>query len=71
MREKIIVGYLRGKLACREALENFLKGEKGASDMVAIMLVIVIVVALAAVFRENLTEAADTVFGKLLDEINK
>ena len=69
MREKIIAGYLRRKLACCRVLEDFAKEEKGASDIVAIMLVIVILIAVAAVFRTQLLAAVNGVFKNLMDAL--
>lgn len=69
MREKLIAGYLRRKLACMEALENFGQEEKGASDIVAILLVIVILIAVAAVFRTQLLAAVNGVFENLMEAL--
>ncbi|MDE7320347.1 MAG: hypothetical protein K2N46_11560 [Lachnospiraceae bacterium] len=69
MREKMIAGYLRRKLACCRALENFAEEEKGASDIVAIMLVIVILIAVAAVFRTQLLAAVTGVFEQLMEAL--
>ena len=46
-------------------LDNLKKEEKGASDIVAIMVVIVVVIAVAGIFKEKLIEAVGTVFDKL------
>lgn len=65
----MIAGCLRRKLACRRVLENFAKEEKGASDIVAIMLVIVILIAVAAVFRTQLLAAVNGVFEQLMEAL--
>ncbi len=70
MREKITMAYLRGKLKVLDALEGLAKEEKGASDIVAILLVIVILVAVAAVFREQLMEAVNAAFSKLREALS-
>ncbi|MBR5508467.1 MAG: hypothetical protein IKV59_00270 [Lachnospiraceae bacterium] len=67
MREALIAGYLRRKLACMEALEQFAKEERGASDIVAILLVVVILIGVASVFGDKLTEAVTAAFDNLLD----
>lgn len=69
MRVKLMVAYLRRKMAFLEAMENFGKEERGASDIVAILLVIVILIAVAAIFREQLTELTEKVFTKLGTEL--
>ncbi len=66
MREKIIVGYLRSKMACHRALEDFVREEKGASQIMEIMIVVVIMIAVAGVFKEQLMEAVNAMFGKLI-----
>ncbi len=69
MRDKLMVAYLRRKMAFLEAMENFGKEERGASDIVAILLVIVILIAVAAIFRKQLTELTEKVFTKLGTEL--
>ena len=54
---------------CERALEDFAKEEKGASDIVAIMLVIVILIAVAAVFRTQLLAAVTGVFEQLMEAL--
>ena len=46
-------------------LDNLKKEEKGASDIVAIMVVIVVIIAVAGIFQKQLTGAVNNVFGKL------
>lgn len=43
--------------------------EKGASDIVAILLIIVILIAVAAIFRTQLTAAVNGVFENLMDAL--
>ena len=45
------------------------RGKKGASDIVAIMLVIVILIAVAAVFRTQLLAAVNGVFEQLMEAL--
>lgn len=69
MRDKVTIAYLRGKSACINAIRRLRKEEKGASDMVAILLVIVILVAVAAVFRTQLMAAVNTAFEALQEAL--
>jgi len=46
-------------------LDNLKKEEKGASDIVAIMVVIVVIIAVAGLFKTELMKAVGEVFGKL------
>lgn len=70
MREKLMAGYLRRKMAFFQAAEDFKKQEKGASDIVAILLVIVVLIAVAAIFREELEHAVRGVFGNLMNALD-
>jgi hypothetical protein len=47
------------------ALDAFKKEERGASDMVAVMVLIVIIIAVAAVFNGKLKEIVTQIFTKL------
>ena len=66
MREALIAGYLRRKLACMEAMEQFSKEEKGASDIVAILVLIVVIIGVASTFGSKLGEAVTAAFDKLI-----
>lgn len=65
MKNKAMYWYLRGKMECRNALERFMTDETGESNLVSIMVVIVIVIAVAGVFRTQLMAAVNKVFEKL------
>ncbi len=56
-----------GKWKLRERLEDFLAEERGASDMVTVVVLIVIVIAVAAVFRTQLSDAMTKVMDSLSD----
>jgi len=60
--DKFVIG---SQTRVSKYLETLKKEEKGASDMVAIIVVIVIIIAVAGIFRTQLTEAVSNVFGKL------
>lgn len=65
MKEKLDMFYLKVTQRLLDEMERLGEEEKGASDIVAILLVIVILVAVAAIFREQLMGAVTTAFGKL------
>lgn len=69
MGERLAMGYLKGRMALMKALRNLGKEERGASDIVAILLVIVILIAVAAIFREQLIAAVTGVFEKLMEAL--
>lgn len=47
------------------ALDAFKKEERGASDMVAVMVLIVIIIAVAALFNGRLRDIVGQIFDKL------
>lgn len=71
MVEKLDLALLGGKAKCEAWLERLAHEEKGASDMVAIMLVIVILIAVAAIFKNGMINAINEVFTKLINWINQ
>ncbi len=48
------------------AVEAFKKEERGASDMVAVMVLIVIIIALATLFHDRLKD----IVGQILDKLS-
>ncbi len=52
------------------AVENFFEEEKGASHLVEIIVVIVIVIAIAGVFKNQLSSAIEAIFSNLNNFIN-
>ncbi len=49
---------------------KLVKEENGDTNFVSIILIVVIVIALAAIFKKQLTSAMNTVMGKLTEFIN-
>lgn len=52
-------------------VDRLIHEEAGASDIVAIMVVIVILLAVAAIFKEQLEELVKKVFEKAIDWVDK
>ena len=59
--DKVLIG---AKVRWDLCVHRLLHEEKGASDIVAIMVVIVILLAVAVIFKEQLTGLVEKVFGK-------
>ena len=70
MFEIIDLFFMAQAVRLQRAVKAFKEEERGASDMVAIMVLIVIIVALAAIFNQQLKEAVDKVFAKLKDFVD-
>lgn len=66
MKEKLDNMYWKWQF---NMMENTLRDEKGASDMVTVIVLIVIVLAVAAIFREQLISIVNNVLEKLTDFI--
>lgn len=56
------------KQALNAGLNAFLS-EEGDTNFVSIILIMVIVIAIAVIFKDQLTAAVENVFGQLLDFI--
>ncbi len=70
MKEKLMVAYWQKKWAFKNAVKDFMNKEKGASDMVTVIILIVIVIAVAAIFKDTLLAAVNAMKEKLMDIIN-
>lgn len=62
MKEKLMNCYLRGKAAVTSKVRNFMSEERGASDIVAVIALIVIILAVAIVFKNQLENVVTDVF---------
>lgn len=52
-------------LAARRGVNGFLKEEDGETNLVAILLIIIVTVALVAIFKTRITALVNTLFDKL------
>ena len=66
MFELIDLFFMTQTIKLTEAVEAFKKEERGASDMVAVMVLIVIIIALATLFHDRLRE----IVGQILDKLS-
>ena len=64
MFELIDLFFITQTMKLNGAVEAFKKEERGASDMVAVMVLIVIIIALATLFHDRLKD----IVGQILDE---
>lgn len=68
MRTFLEVKKLQAQQILREKMEEILS-ERGDTNFVSIILIMVIVIAIAGIFRTQLSAAVQSVFGKLTDFI--
>ena len=66
MFELIDLFFITQTMKLNGAVEAFKKEERGASDMVAVMLLIVIIIALATLFHDRLKD----IVGQILDKLS-
>ena len=65
MFELIDLFFITQTMKLNGAIEAFKKEERGASDMVAVMVLIVIIIALATLFHDRLKD----IVGQILDNL--
>ena len=66
MFELIDLFFITQTIKLNGAVEAFKKEERGASDMVAVMVLIVIIIALATLFHDRLKD----IVGQILDKLS-
>lgn len=66
MFELIDLFFITQTMKLNGAIEAFKKEERGASDMVAVMVLIVIIIALATLFHDRLRD----IVGQILDSLS-
>lgn len=69
MFEKMDLALINAKMRMDDYMDRFAQEEKGAADIVAILVVIVIVLGIMSVFRGKLQELIGTVFDKATREL--
>ena len=58
-------------LKMKESVKEFFSEERGDSNMIAVIILIVIVVALAIVFREQITDLVGRLWSSIFGEAGK
>ena len=67
MRDKCLSFMIMMQLRMMGMLNDLKKEERGASDIVAIVLVMVIIIAVASIFKTQLTAAMNKVMDRLIE----
>lgn len=62
-----LLAYLKMK---QMKMKDFWKEEKGAADIVAVILIVIIAVAAAWMFREEILKLIENLFGDINDSLN-
>lgn len=67
MSDKLMKAWIGAQIRVHNFWENFKSEEKGAAEIVAIILVIVIVIALVAIFKDRIKAVIENTFN-LVDQ---
>ncbi len=65
MREKMDFLWLKATSKMRNFWEDFKHEEKGAAEIVAIIMIIVVVIAVAGIFHKQIKGVIESAFGKV------
>lgn len=65
MKQKALKAYLRAE----EKIKSFLQEERGATDFIAIILIIVVVIAIAVIFKDALMGIVTSMMDKIKTDI--
>lgn len=63
--ERLLANYETKKFVAKEKMKGFLQEEKGASDIIAVILIVVIVVALGMIFKKNIEQLVKDLWEKI------
>lgn len=63
-------GLIKAKEIAGKAIKDFFTDEQGDTNMISIILVLVIVIALAALFRENISSMVQAMWTSISDKFN-
>lgn len=66
-----VVGLMKAKEIAAGKIKSFFKEENGDTNMISIIIVLVIVVALAAVFRKNIAELVNNFWEQIFKDANE
>ena len=64
-------GLIKAKEIAGKAIKDFFTDEQGDTNMISIILVLVIVIALAALFRNNIREMVNAMWDTISGDFNE
>lgn len=65
---RLLANYETKKFVAKEKMKGFLQEEKGAADIVAVILIVLIAVGIALIFRDNIKKLVEDLFTKIKNE---
>lgn len=65
MQKKLMKYYLKTQIVASNKIRSFMSEERGASDMVAVVVLIVIILGVAITFKSSLTNVVNGMISKL------
>lgn len=70
MLKKFRQALLKAELKVRNAIYNFLNEEKGGTEIVAILLIIIVLIGVVVIFRDQLTNLITSFFKRITNDVN-
>lgn len=71
MREKMLAAEVNMMLKAQQAKEKvkgFIRNEQGDTNIIAIVLILVVVIALAVIFKDNIKKLVDNIWAKVFKD---
>lgn len=60
---------LKGYLAVKTKIHNFMSNERGDASVIAVIMIIVIVIALVAIFKDGITKVVNGLMTKITESV--
>lgn len=67
---KVMNGLWRAKNTVRKAVHDFFVDEEGDTNLISIVIILVIVIALAAIFRKNIAKIVGSMWESIGKDVN-
>ncbi|MFV0411983.1 MAG: Flp1 family type IVb pilin [Oscillospiraceae bacterium] len=70
LKRKIDSALLRAKLSVQNRAAEVLTSERGDTNIIAIILILVVVIGLVIIFRDQLTSLVQRIFGSINEDVD-
>lgn len=70
LKRKIDNALLRAKLSVQNRAAEVLTNERGDTNIIAIILILVVVIGLVIIFRDQLTSLVQRIFGSINEDVD-
>ncbi len=69
MLKKLRQALIKAELKTKNAIYNFIKEEKGGTEIVAILLIIIVLIGVVVIFRNQLSELIVGFFDRITNDV--